>query len=501
MAKNKTYEQLETRLAEIADLGQVSSVIGWDQQVMMPEGSGALRANQRATLTRVLYELFTSPEMGRLLDGVRSYEESLDPDSDEASTIRVARRDYEKAVRVPSELRAEISRASSEGLQVWAKAKDASDFATFLPALERAVELRQRYIDCFDDFDERYDVLLDDFEPNMKSAEVRAVFERLKADLVPLIKALGEGDTDDGFLTGHFPIERQQAIAHEVLNLFGLKPDTWRLDHTRHPFVGGPGGDDVRITTHYRESDLDSFFATMHEYGHALYENQIPQHLVRGVLGTGVSLGVHESQSRMWENLVGRGRPFWTFFYPRLQETFPEQFADVEPDRFYAAVNRVHPSLIRIHADEVTYNMHIILRFELEQDMIEGRVELRDLPEEWNRRMHEYLGIDVPDDARGVLQDMHWGGGHIGYFSTYALGNVMSVQIWERVKEDVPDLEEQFERGDFSALRDWLGERLHSLGRKFAPQDTLERITGSRIDPAPYLQYLQTKHGAGQATR
>jgi carboxypeptidase Taq len=234
----------------------------------------------------------------------------------------------------------------------------------------------------------------------------------------------------------------------------------------------------------------------MHEYGHALYENQTPSELRRGPLGRGCSLGLHESQSRMWENLVGRGRAFWSYFYPRLQETFPEQLGDVEQERFYTAVNRVYPSLIRIHADEVTYNMHIILRFELEQDMIEGRVRLAELPEEWNRRMDEYLGIDVPDDAHGVLQDMHWGAGNIGYFSTYSLGNVMSVQIWERVKEDVPDLDEQFERGEFGTLREWLGGRLHRLGRKYPPQETLERVTGSRIDPEPYLRYLREKHGA-----
>lgn len=498
MARNETYEKLQTRLAEVADLREASSLIGWDQQVMMPSRGAAQRANQRATLTRVAYEMFTSPETGKLLDELRGYEDSLDPDSDEAALIRVTRRDYEKAVRVPSELRAEIARASSEGTEAWARAKDASDFASFLPSLERAIELRQRYVDCFDDYDERYDVLLDDFEPGMKTAEVRAVFDRLKEELVPLIKAIGDAEADDDFLRGHFPVERQQALAHDLLSLFGLRPETWRLDHTRHPFVGGPGGDDVRITTHYSESDLDSVFSTMHEYGHALYENQCPAHLVRGPLGTGVSLGVHESQSRMWENLVGRGRPFWTFFYPRLQETFPEQLEDVELDRFYAAVNRVHPSLIRIRADEVTYNMHIILRFELEQDLLEGRVALADLPEEWNRRMDEYLGVEVPDDAHGVLQDVHWGAGHIGYFSTYSLGNVMSVQIWERVKEDLPDLEEQFERGEFGALREWLGERLHGLGRKLMPQETLERVAGARIDPAPYLRYLQAKHGAGR---
>jgi carboxypeptidase Taq len=237
-------------------------------------------------------------------------------------------------------------------------------------------------------------------------------------------------------------------------------------------------------------------FATIHEYGHGLYEHQVDPALDRTPLGTGVSLGIHESQSRMWENLVGRSRPFWRFFYPRLQEIFPEQLGDVELERWYRAVNRVHPSLIRIKADEITYNMHIILRFELEQDMLEGRVSIADLPSVWDERMHEYLAIDVPDNAHGVLQDMHWGVGTIGYFSTYSLGNVMSVQIWERIREEIPELEEQIERGEFAPLREWLGEHIHRHGRKFKPQETLEKAVGSRIDPDPYLRYLREKHGA-----
>lgn len=237
----------------------------------------------------------------------------------------------------------------------------------------------------------------------------------------------------------------------------------------------------------------------MHEYGHGLYEHQVAQELERTPLGTGVSLGVHESQSRMWENLVGRGLPFWRFFYPRLQEIFPEQLGDVELESWYRAVNRIRPSLIRIQADEVTYNMHVILRFELEQDILEDRFDLRELPDVWNARMDEYLGVEVPDAAHGVLQDMHWGVGLIGYFSTYSLGNVMSVQIWEKVREEIPDLDERFERGDFGALREWLGDRIHRHGRKFTPQDTLARVVGGPIDAKPYLRYLTEKHGARAA--
>jgi len=257
--------------------------------------------------------------------------------------------------------------------------------------------------------------------------------------------------------------------------------------------MSSPGTGDIRLTTNSRPGDLTSLFATMHEFGHGVYEWGVDPALARTPLGTGVSLGVHESQSRMWENLVGRGRPFWRWFYPRLQEAFPAQLGSVDEESFYRAINKVQPSLIRIDADEVTYNLHIILRFELEQELIEGRVAVADLPEAWNARMKEYLGIDVPDDARGVLQDMHWAAGSFGYFPTYALGNVMSVQIWERALEDLGDIDDRFERGEFGELREWLREHLYALGAKFTPQETIERVTGSRIDAKPYLHYLREK--------
>jgi carboxypeptidase Taq len=257
--------------------------------------------------------------------------------------------------------------------------------------------------------------------------------------------------------------------------------------------MSSPGKGDIRLTTTYRPNDINSIFATMHEFGHGVYEWGVAPELHRTPLGTGVSLGVHESQSRSWENLVGRSRAFWRFFYPQLQEMFPQQLGSVDEEAFYRAVNKVHPSLIRIEADEVTYNMHIILRFELEQELIEGRLEPRDLPQAWNERMREYLGIDVPDDARGVLQDMHWAGGSIGYFPTYSLGNVISVQIWDRLRDEVGDIDEQMERGEFGAIREWLRTNLYVLGRKFTPQETVERVTGSRIDPGPYVRYLREK--------
>jgi carboxypeptidase Taq len=492
--------QLKERLARVTDLERLSRVLNWDQQTMMPPEGWRHRGDHLATLRRITHETLIADETGRLLEELRGLEDSLDQDSDDAALIRVARRDYEKCVRVPTELRAEMTRAEAEARTIWVQARADDDFELFRPALVRNYELRQQYIECFDGVDEPYDILLDDFEPETSTAEVTETFAELKAELLPLIEQLRNDDVDDSFLYGTFPIDAQERLAKEVVSLFGFRPDTWRLDPTEHPFASGAGVDDIRITTHYDPETMKSFFSTMHEYGHGLYSHQLPRHLERLPTGGPCSLGIHESQSRLWENLVGRSRPFWQFFYPRAQAAFPDQLRNVELDDFIAGINRVRPSLIRIKADEVTYGMHVILRFELEQDLVNGRVAIRDLPEVWNAKMHEYLGVDVPNDAQGVLQDTHWASGHIGYFATYLLGTVMSVQIWEKIMEDVPDLEEQIERGEFAALRDWLGEHVHALGRKFSPQETLRRATGATaIDPKPYLAYLRSKYGAGVA--
>jgi carboxypeptidase Taq len=488
--------QLKERLARVTDLERISRLLGWDQQTMMPRAGTETRAEHMATLRRFAHELLTDNETGRLLDELRPVEESLDPETDEAALIRVARRDYEKAVRVPTELRAEMARAAAQAQPIWVEARAASDFRKFLPALERNVELRRRYIECFDRHEEPYDILLDDFEPETTSADVEIIFDEIKAELVPLIADLRDQEVDDSFLRGAFPVDRQERLAKSVVELFGMRPRSWRLDPTEHPFASGAGVDDIRITTHYDPQTMKSLFSTMHEYGHGLNNHQLPRELARLPIGGPCSLGIHESQSRLWENLVGRSVPFWRFFYPRVQETFP-QLAAVERDAFVAAINKVQPSLIRIKADEVTYGMHVILRFELEQDMVNGRVALRDLPEAWNAKVNEYLGLDVPDDANGVLQDTHWAAGSIGYFSTYLLGTVMSVQIWERAADEIGNLEEQIERGEFAALREWLGEHVHKLGRKFSPQETLRRATGSTIDAKPYLAYLESKYRAG----
>jgi carboxypeptidase Taq len=492
------FEELKTRLAEIHDLNKVGWVLGWDQQTMMPPKGGAVRAEQMATLQRVAHEKFTAPEIDRLLEDLRPYEESLPYDSDEASLIRVARRDHEKEIKVPGDLRAEMTRTAILSRQAWVEARKKSDFALFLPHLQKNVALKHQYVECFDDADHIYDILLDDYEPRMKTAEVKAVFDELKKDLVPLIAAIAGRAVavSDACLHGRFPVEQQRAFCISLLERFGFNPDAWRLDPTVHPFASNSATTDIRITTRYYEDFINpALFGSMHECGHGLYENGVSPSLERTPLCRGASLGLHESQSRMWENLVGRSRPFWKFFFPQLQAAFPAQFKGVDAETFYRAINKVQPSLIRVEADEATYGLHIILRFELEQEIMEGKLALKDLPEAWNARMKAYLGVDVPNDAQGVLQDIHWSGGMIGYFPTYQLGNIIACQIWEKALKAMPDLYDQFERGEFMALREWLRENLHKHGRKFTPKETLEKVVGGPINVGPYVRYLKSKLG------
>jgi carboxypeptidase Taq len=492
---DERIEELKRRLAEVVDLTRLAKLAGWDQQVMMPRGGAPARAEQMATLRAIIHERFIDDRIGVLLEELRPYEEGLPADSDDAALIRVVRHDYDKARRVPTELAAELARASSRGHQIWVEARAESNFQKFLPVLRHNLELKHRYIECFEPADEPYDVLLDDYEQGAKTADVRAVFARLKDAQVPLIAVVREraGTVNGGAASGPFPIDRQRTFVRSVLDRFGFDEAAWRLDLTVHPFATNTAIDDIRITTRYSEDSLSGLFGAMHEFGHGLYEHGSDPSLERSPLAGGVSLGLHESQSRLWENLVGRSAGFWKRFYPELQRTFSEALAGVEPDEFWRAVNCVAPSLIRVEADEVTYNLHVILRFELEQELLSGSLALEDLPEVWNTRMREYLGVEVPDDARGVLQDVHWSGGIIGYFPTYTLGNVMSVQIWEAAKRELGDLDGQIEAGEFGALREWLTNRLHRYGRKFAPNETLERVAGSPIDPEPYLGYLKQK--------
>jgi carboxypeptidase Taq len=489
-------EQLRILLAEISDLNTSALLLSWDQQVNMPPGGTEIRANQMATLGRITHDREISPELGRLLDALKPYAQTIDPDSDDARLIRVAARDFEKAARVPSEFVAEFDQTRALAFQAWVEARQKSDFAIFQPFLEKLVEMTRRYISFFPPADHPYDVLLDKFEPGMKTAEVKAVFDVIRPKQVALIQAIGRKPAvDDSFLHQPFDVQKQWDFGVAVITAYGYDWKRGRQDKSPHPFTTGFGTGDVRTTTRVDPNLLgDMLFSTLHECGHALYEQGIAPELERTPLWKLASLGLHESQSRLWENLVGRSLPFWEHYYPRLQELFP-QLGKVKLEQFYRGINRVQPSLIRTDADEATYNLHIMLRLEIEIALMEGKVEVRELPGYWNARMQEYLGVVPPDDARGVLQDIHWSDGYFGYFPTYALGNLISVQWWEKIRGDVPDLEDQIRAGEFAPLLTWLREKVHRHGNKFEAQELVQRVTGGRIDPEPYLRYLNKKYG------
>jgi len=487
-------DELRVRLAEGADLRHAAGVLGWDQRVTMPSRGTEARAEQLATLGRIAHERFVDDEVGRLLDACEPLVEKLPYDSDDRSLVRVTRRDWEKARRVPTKLRTEMTREAARGHHAWVEARRTSDFASFLPYLRRNLELRRQYVDCFEWSDSPYTPLLDDFEPGMQTTEVREVFAVLRPALTEIVASAPE--VDASFLTGNFPPEKQRELGERMLATLGFEEETWRLDRTAHPFCTSFSNRDVRLTTRYQPDDLESIWSSLHEAGHGLYAHGNADSLTRSSLSGAPSLGVNESQSRTWENLVGRSRPFWEHWYKPLQETFPS-LDSVELDDFVRAINRAEPGLIRVDADETTYSLHIILRFELEQELLEGAVALEDLPDVWNARMKEFLGVDVPDDARGVLQDVHWSGGALGYFPTYALGNVISLQFWRVVREALPDLDAQLAAGDPLPLSDWLRDNLYALGRKLTPKETIERLAGSpTIDPEPYLAYLREKSAA-----
>ncbi len=497
----ETYATLLERLNEASDIGGVLSLLGWDQQTIMPANGAPIRANRMATLTKILDEKFSSSELQTLFDGLEEYEQGLPFDSDEASIIRVARRDYRKNRLVPTDLKVALMNASNEGYGAWVEARAASDFDMLKPYLENTVALQKdaiRHIrDADDTFDEDYDVLLNDYEPGLTSSEVTRVFDDLKAATVPLVDRVRDraDKVDDSLVHGEFPIEIQERTVLKVARQLGFTDDAWRLDVTQHPFASSPGIDDIRITTRYHEDFLNpAWFGTMHEFGHGLYEHGVSKNLERTPLARGASMAFHESQSRMWENLIGRGRPFWTWALPVLKEAYPDQFATANEDDIYRAVNKLGPSLIRVEADELTYNLHIILRFEIERDLFSGKIKVADLPDAWNESIRQYLGLEVPNAAEGVLQDVHWGLGLFGYFSTYALGNVVSLQLWERIRRELPDLDGQTAAGEFETLRGWLKENIHQHGRKYTPKELLDRVVGAdRFDAAPLVTYLAAK--------
>jgi carboxypeptidase Taq len=412
--------------------------------------------------------------------------------------LKVLKREYDKKTKVPTKMVMEFAEVTAMAQHVWEEAKEESDFEKFRPHLEKIVELRQKYAELFKPYDHIYDALLDDYEPGLKTSEVKEIFAKIRPQQVELIQAISEKlEIDNSFLFDkNYDSQKQWNFGVDVITKFGFDWNRGRQDKTIHPFTTTFGLGDVRITTRIFEDNLASgLFSTMHEGGHAMYEQGIDKNLRRTLLADGASLAVHESQSRLWENLVGRSKDFLICFYPKLQETFSSQLGNIDMETFYKGINKVEPSLVRVESDEATYNLHIMLRLELEIALMENKLSVKDLPEAWNEKMKEYLDIVPLNDGEGVLQDVHWSCGILGYFPTYALGNLVSAQLWECINKDIPDLSEQIRKGEFSALLGWLREKIHKHGAKFEPQDLIERATGSKIDPEPYIRYLKKKFG------
>jgi carboxypeptidase Taq len=496
MPPEQQLQELKNRLAEISDISRAAAVLDWDQQTYMPPGGAENRGYQLATLQQIAHTKFASDEIGRLLDDVQPYTSQLDPDSFDARLVKVTRRNYDKEIKVSTDWVREFALVTTAAHEAWAKARAENNFPYFLPHLEKILDLNHRYVEFFAPYDHAFDPLVDIFEPGLKTANIIAIFDALHPQQVELIKQIAScPQVDDSFLHLNYDEQKQWDFGVEVITKMGYDWERGRQDRTLHPFTTSFGWGDVRITTRVYSDKLSSaMFGTLHETGHAMYELGSDRNLDRTPLLGGASAGIHESQSRMWENLVGRSYPFWQWIYPRLQEIFPAQLNNVSLDAFYKGINKVQPSLIRVEADEATYNLHIMLRFELELALMEGSLALSDLPEVWNSRFKEYLGVTPTDNTTGVLQDVHWSSGMIGYFHSYALGNLIAAQLWELINKDIPDLSEQIRRGEFAPWLAWLREKIHKHGSKFEPQELIQRVTGSKIDPAPYMRYLTKKY-------
>lgn len=488
--------QLKAILNEVADLKNAQAVLSWDQETYMPPGGAAGRGYQASTLAKIAHEKFTSDEVGQLLDDLEPSTSQLPADSTDACLIKITSRNYRKRKRVPSAWVEENSRVTSNAYSVWEKAKATSNFAMFQPDLEKIVALRRQYASFFQPYSHIYDPLLDDYEPGLKPGEVQSIFNALRPQQVALLQEIaGKPGPQNNFLKANYPEKTQLDFGKEVITRFGFNWQRGRQDLSVHPFTTSFNTGDVRLTTRVSPDQLrTTIFGTMHEAGHAMYEQGIDPSLDRTPLSGGASMSIHESQSHLWENLVGRSRPFWSYFYPRLQQLFPAQLGNVSLLTFYRGINRVEPGLIRVEADEATYNLHIMLRLELEIALMDGTLQVKNLPEAWNSHMKEYLGLTPPDDSRGVLQDVHWSHGDFGYFSTYALGNLVSAQLWETIHKDLPNLEKSISEGDFKPLLDWLREKIHWHGSKFEPKDLIRKTTGADISPEPYMRYLKAKY-------
>ena len=491
------YDALVTHLRDVAHLHSALGLLNWDQETQMPPGAAQARAGQLATLSRMSHEIFTSDKTQTLLNAAETEVDMADYDSDAASMLRVVRKDLADATRLPAEFVSEMTRERALAHDFWVKARQDNNFAHFLPALERIMALTQRMAEYLGYSDHPYDALLNQYEQGMTTAEVERIFEEHRPALVDLIAQIGKKpQVNDKVLHQAFPIEKQRDFALDIVKAFGFDFNRGVQAISVHPFATNFSINDVRITTRFSPNFLNpAIFGMMHEAGHGMYEQGGAQHLDATPLAGGTSLGVHESQSRLWENVVGRSKGFWSWALPRLQASFPDQVGNISVDDFYRAINKVQQSFIRVEADEATYNLHIILRFELEKDILTGKIALKDLPKEWNQRFEAYFGKVPPNDSEGVLQDVHWSAGLVGYFPTYALGNLLSLQYYNCALKEHPSLPDEIAAGKFDTLHSWLQTNIHQHGRKFTSSELTQRITGEAIQSRDYIAYLQQKFG------
>jgi carboxypeptidase Taq len=485
-------DELKDRLGRIADLNNAAAVLEWDQETFMPPGGAEARAHQLSTLRTLSHELFTADETRTLLDRLAD-----EDDEQSRDLVRVTRRDFEQATKLPAELVSAFASTTALAKEAWKTARETDDFSLFQPHLQQIIELNVRKAEALGYQDRLYDALIDEYEPGTTTADIERSFRELRASLVPMVRDIAsQPQPETGFLRQHVSREVQWSFGLEVIRAFGYDFERGRQDVSAHPFSTTFSIGDTRITTRIQEDYFPTgFFGTLHEAGHAMYEQGIDPAFERTPLASGTSLGMHESQSRMWENMVGRSRGFWEFWYPRLQSMVGGESAWPGLHAFHLALNRVEPSLIRVEADEVTYNLHVMLRFELELELLEGRLAVADLPQYWNARMEEYLGVVPPNDADGALQDIHWSLGAFGYFPTYTLGNLMSAQLFEAASRDLGDLEAMFEAGQYAPLLGWLRENVHRHGRARTATQILHDVTGGGLDAGPWLAYVRRKYG------
>ncbi len=499
MTTQATYDELVKRCKEISVLGSTASVLYWDQHTYMPPAGTPFRADQLGLLARMTHEMFTDPKINDLIFQVEQSDLVKDEDSPEAANIRELRYQYDKLTKLPKELVEEITKTTSLAQQEWVTARQKSDFKSFLPWLEKILDLTRQKADAYGYEGEPYNTLLDDYEPGATVDDVVKVFENLRNELVELLGKITNAPKkpDVSIVEREYNVERQRIFGETVAAAMGYDFKAGRLDVTTHPFCTGIGPGDTRILTRYNPNRLnDSLFGTMHEAGHGLYEMGLPKNKYFGTpMGESVSLGIHESQSRMWENQVGRSKAFWKYFFPQAQRLFRKSLDGVTLDQFYGAINDVRPSYIRVEADEATYNLHILLRFELERAMLSGDLKPADAAGEWNSRFKKYFGIEVDKDANGCLQDVHWSAGLIGYFPTYTLGNLYSAQFFAKAKQDMPDLETQFENGNFHDLREWLRTNIHQQGMRYRANKLCEKVTGKPLDHRHLIDYMKIKYG------